>query len=43
MSSPLSTQDLKQIHNGIRDKYVNVAVSPEGQFKYPTDELGPRI
>lgn len=40
MSSPLSTQDLKQIHNGIRDKYAKVAVSPEGQFKYPTGQAG---
>ena len=40
MSSPFSTQDLKQIHNGIRDKYAQVAVSPEGQFKYPTGRAG---
>ena len=40
MSSPLSPQDLKQIHNGIRDKYARVAVSPEGQFKYPTGRAG---
>ena len=40
MSSRLSTQDLKQIHNGIRDKYAKVAVSPEGQFKYPTGRAG---
>ena len=40
MSSALSTQDLKQIHNGIRDKYAKVAVSPEGQFKYPTGRAG---
>ena len=40
MSSALSTQDLKQIHNGIRDKYTKVAVSPEGQFKYPTGRAG---
>ena len=40
MSSRLSTQDLKQIHDGIRDKYAKVAVSPEGQFKYPTGRAG---
>ena len=40
MSSRLSTQDLKQIHNGIRDKYAKVAVSPEGQFTYPTGRAG---
>ena len=40
MSSPLSIQDLKQIHIGIRDKYAKVAISPEGQFKYPTGRAG---
>jgi arsenite methyltransferase len=40
MSCPLSTQDLKQIHKGIRDKYAQVAVSPEGQFAYPTGRAG---
>jgi arsenite methyltransferase len=40
MSSPLSTQELNQIHNGIRNKYAQVAVSPEGQFKYPTGRAG---
>jgi 2-polyprenyl-3-methyl-5-hydroxy-6-metoxy-1,4-benzoquinol methylase len=40
MSSRLSTQDLKQIHNGIRDKYAKVAVSPEGHFTYPTGRAG---
>lgn len=40
MSSPLSTQDLMQIQNGIRDKYGKVAVSPDGQFKYPTGRAG---
>ncbi len=40
MSSALSTQDLKQIHNGIRNKYAKVAVSPEGQFTYPTGRAG---
>ena len=43
MSSPMSTQDLKQIHDGIRDKYAKVAVSPEGQFKYPTGRAGLEI
>jgi len=40
MSSPLNTQDLKQIQDGIRDKYARVAVNPEGQFKYPTGRAG---
>ena len=40
MSFPLSTQDLKQIHAGIRAKYAKVAVSLEGQFTYPTGRAG---
>ena len=40
MSSQLSVQDLKQIDAGIRDKYKNVAVTPEGHFKYPTGRDG---
>jgi arsenite methyltransferase len=40
MSSQLSVQDLEQIDAGIRDKYKNVAVTPEGHFKYPTGREG---
>jgi arsenite methyltransferase len=40
MSSQLSVQDLEQIDAGIRDKYKNVAVTPEGHFKYPTGRDG---
>ena len=40
MSTRLSTQDLEQIHTGIRDKYAKVAVSPEGKFTYPTGRVG---
>jgi arsenite methyltransferase len=40
MSTRLSAQDLEQIHTGIRDKYAKVAVSPEGQFTYPTGRTG---
>ena len=36
----LSAQDKERIHTGIRDKYSKVAVSPEGQFKYPTGRTG---
>lgn len=36
MSSQLSDKDRKQINSGIRKKYHKVAISPEGQFKYPT-------
>jgi arsenite methyltransferase len=40
MSTRLSTQDLEQIHTGIRAKYAKVAVSLEGQFTYPTGRAG---
>ena len=36
MSSQLSDKDREQINSGIRAKYHKVAISPEGQFKYPT-------
>ena len=36
MSSQLSEKDREQIDAGIRKKYHKVAISPEGQFKYPT-------
>ena len=36
MSSQLSDKDREQINSGIREKYHKVAISPEGQFKYPT-------
>jgi 2-polyprenyl-3-methyl-5-hydroxy-6-metoxy-1,4-benzoquinol methylase len=36
MSSQLSEKDREQIDAGIREKYHKVAVSPEGQFEYPT-------
>lgn len=36
MSSQLSEKDREQIDAGIREKYHKVAISPEGQFKYPT-------
>jgi SAM-dependent methyltransferase len=40
MSSQLSAQDREQINAGIREKYNKVAVTPEGQFKYPTRRDG---
>ena len=36
MSFQLSEKDREQINVGIREKYHKVAVSPEGQFEYPT-------
>ena len=40
MGSQITTDDLKKIEAGIREKYSKVAKSPEGQFKYPTGEKG---
>ena len=40
MDSIISTDDRKKIEDGIRAKYINVAHSPEGQFRYPTGLKG---
>jgi arsenite methyltransferase len=40
MESLISTDDLKKIEAGIREKYNKVAQSPDGQFKYPTGKKG---
>ncbi len=32
----LTTEDLKKIEEGIKEKYTKVAISPEGNFQYPT-------
>jgi arsenite methyltransferase len=40
MSSQLSEKDREQIDSGIREKYHQVAISPEGQFDYPTGIAG---
>ena len=36
MSSLINEKDREQINAGIREKYHKVAISPEGQFNYPT-------
>jgi 2-polyprenyl-3-methyl-5-hydroxy-6-metoxy-1,4-benzoquinol methylase len=36
MSSLINEKDREQINAGIREKYHKVAISPEGQFYYPT-------
>ena len=36
MGSQITIDDPKKIEAGIREKYINVAKSPEDQFKYPT-------
>jgi arsenite methyltransferase len=40
MDPQITRDDLKQIEAGIREKYTNVAKSPEGQFTYPTGKKG---
>jgi len=35
-----TSEDRKQIKEGITGKYVKVAISPEGSFKYPTGRAG---
>jgi arsenite methyltransferase len=40
MDYQITTEDLEKIEAGIHAKYLNVAKSPEGQFKYPTGKKG---
>ncbi|MDM8555638.1 methyltransferase domain-containing protein [Desulfococcaceae bacterium HSG7] len=40
MNNQITKDDLENIEAGIRSKYVKVAKSPEGQFKYPTGKKG---
>jgi arsenite methyltransferase len=40
MDPQITRDDLKKIEAGIREKYINVAKSPEGQFTYPTGRKG---
>ena len=40
MTDELTPQERQQIEEGIRGKYVKVAISPEGQFRYPTGRAG---
>jgi arsenite methyltransferase len=42
MSDDLTPQERQQIEKGIRGKYVKVAVSPDGLFRYPTGRAGMR-
>jgi arsenite methyltransferase len=37
---PIDSEGRKRIEEGLRQKYVRVAVSPEGSFKYPTGQEG---
>jgi hypothetical protein len=40
MDTQITQSDRDQISAGIRNKYSRVAVSPEGQFKYPIGRAG---
>ncbi len=40
MDSQITPEDIEKIEAGIREKYIKVAKSPEGQFKYPTGKKG---
>jgi 2-polyprenyl-3-methyl-5-hydroxy-6-metoxy-1,4-benzoquinol methylase len=40
MDTQISNEDLKQIENGIKEKYSKVATRPEGHFRYPTGRKG---
>ena len=40
MYSQITTEDLRKIEESIREKYAKVAISPDGQFKYPTGIKG---
>ena len=40
MGTQITQKDLKQITEGIRNKYSKVADSPQGQFRYPTGRNG---
>ncbi len=40
MENELTRQDKQRIEEGIRGKYLKVAVSPEGHFRYPTGRAG---
>lgn len=40
MDAELSPQDQERIEESIKGKYVKVAVSPEGLFRYPTSRAG---
>jgi SAM-dependent methyltransferase len=37
---PLSSEDKEAVRAGIRRKYAGVAITPEGNFRYPTGRAG---
>ena len=40
MENELTRQDKQRIEESIRGKYLKVAASPEGLFRYPTGRAG---
>ena len=40
MENELTSQDKQRIEASIRGKYLKVAASPEGLFRYPTGRAG---
>ena len=40
METKFNSDERKRIREGIRQKYTKVAISPEGNFQYPTGEDG---
>jgi len=40
VESMITAEDRQRIEEGIRQKYMKVAISPEGNFKYPTGKAG---
>lgn len=40
MRTMVSDEDRKKIENGLQKKYSKVAITPEGNFQYPTGEAG---
>jgi arsenite methyltransferase len=40
MTDDFTSKDRQRIEEGIRGKYIKVAVSPEGLFRYPTGRAG---
>jgi arsenite methyltransferase len=40
MTHDFTPQDKQRINEGIKGKYVKVAISPEGLFRYPTGRTG---
>ena len=40
MNTTFTAEDRRRVEDGIRGKYIGVAQSPQGQFRYPTGRAG---